>query len=149
MLIGAAPALAQTNDPSGALPTDRPTVRPEATNPANGGAENAVLLPDLLFDLFPNPAGGEPAQPGSGAGQAQPSTSQGGGTPPVPAQNPLGPAAATAARKPLAAPAQAIAGEFVPDEVLVTIEGDGAVVQDIAADSGSKSARSGFRRCSA
>ncbi|EHK59264.1 hypothetical protein MAXJ12_00662, partial [Mesorhizobium alhagi CCNWXJ12-2] len=57
MLVGATPALAQTNDPSGALPTDRPTVRPEGTDPAyDRGGQNAVLLPDLLFDLFPNPA---------------------------------------------------------------------------------------------
>ena len=137
MLVGATPALAQTNDPSGALPTDRPTVRPEGTDPAyDRGGQNAVLLPDLLFDLFPNPAGGEPAQPGSGAGQAEPASPQAGGPPPVPTQNPLGPAAAAAVRQPLAIPAQAITGEFVPDEVLVTIEGDGAAVQDIAADFG-------------
>jgi hypothetical protein len=137
MLAGAAPAMAQTNDPSGALPTDRLTVRPEGTEPAEDrGGQDAVLLPDLLFDLFPNPAGGEPAQPGSGAGQAEPASPQAGGPPPVPTQNPLGPTAAAAARQPLAIPAQAIAGEFVPDEVLVTIEGDGAVVQDIAADFG-------------
>ncbi|WP_353643608.1 S8 family serine peptidase [Mesorhizobium sp. WSM2239] len=135
MLAGVAPALAQTNDPSGALPTDRLTARPEGASPANGAAEDAVLLPDLLFDLFPNPAGGEPPQPDDG-GQTPPATSQTGGPPPVPAQNPLGPAAAAAARRPLAAPARAIAGEFVPDEVLVTIEGDGAVVLQLAAEFG-------------
>ncbi len=137
LLAGVAPASAQTNDPSGALPTDRITFQPEGTDSADGrGGQSAVLLPELLFDLFPNPVQGEPLQPGSGARQAEPATSQTGGSPPVPAQNPLGPAAAGAARHPLAAPAQAIAGEFVPDEVLVTIEGDGAIVQDIAAEFG-------------
>ena len=170
MMIGAAPALAQTNDPnlsqteidclnrgttaadcieddtkdtSGERVGDTSGERPGDNNGerlgAGSAAPNAVFLPALIVDLFPNPVGG---------GQAplptpDPRRDQASGAlpPPVP---PAGAPAiqATAAGGPIVSPSdlvaaeppRAVVGDVVPDEVLVTVEGD--AVQQIAASFG-------------
>ncbi len=94
--------------------------------PAAGGA---VFLPALIVDLFPNPA----APP----------------TPvPTPRPDPATPPADTQADPPAGGPIvsptdlipvlppRAVAGDFVPDEVLVTVDGDASAVQQIAASFG-------------
>jgi hypothetical protein len=126
--------------PEGQVPT---SIAGMPCAPAPGGAgtasvpPGAVFLPDILVDLFPwTPR--EPAvatDPGTaahggttGGGTAAPT---GGGT-----AAPLQVASAAGAARPLAAAPRAITGAFVPDEVLVTIEGDQPVVADLAADFG-------------
>ncbi|ESY11222.1 S8 family serine peptidase [Mesorhizobium sp. C386A] len=132
--IVAVPASAQTNDPNagradctdaaGAAAADCP----KDGNEANvGGEPGAVTLPALIVDLFPNP----PAP-----------------VAPVPTPRPSAPPAGTQAGPPAGgaivsptdlvatAPRRAIAGEFVPDEVLVTVDGDAGAVQQIAASFG-------------
>ena len=127
------PALAQSNPAAGqdgACP-DGSAPRPgaEPCPPAAEGQGGPVYLPDLLVDLFPF----TPSQPGApgggggagGGGGGQPATAgDGGGTP-----------APFAGLPPVASP-RAIAGEFVPDEVLVTVDGDAQTVGAIAADFG-------------
>ncbi|MER8901152.1 S8 family serine peptidase [Mesorhizobium sp. M0772] len=132
--IVAVPASAQTNDPNagradcteaaGAAAADCP----KDGNEANvGGEPGAVTLPALIVDLFPNPPVPEA---------------------PVPTPRPSGPPADTQAGPPAGgaivsptdlvatAPRRAIAGEFVPGEVLVTVDGDAGAVQQIAASFG-------------
>lgn len=108
--------------PDGSAP--RPGTEP--CPPAAEGQGAAVYLPELLIDLFPfTPS--PPAAPGadSGSGGGQPATAgDGGGTP-----SPF------AGLPPVASP-RAIAGEFVPDEVLVTVDGNAETVGAIAADFG-------------
>ncbi|MDQ2704791.1 MAG: S8 family serine peptidase, partial [Pseudomonadota bacterium] len=130
------PGIDATSDTAGdaAEATSPPTVGDRAdaadTNP------NAVLLPGLIADLFPNPA------PGSGSGEPAEAVDATPTSPPTdpapeftqaepPAPPPI-PPGSLAAAPPVAAPV-AIQGEFVPDEVLVTIDGDAAVAADIAA----------------
>ena len=143
--LHAAPAMAQakagtTPSPNGAC-ADGSTPRPgaEPCPPAAdgqgeaGGEGDAVYLPDLLIDLFPFTPGAPAAPPetadggqggGSGGSQNAGLGGAGSGTP-----------APFAGLPPVAAP-QAIAGEFVPDEVLVTVDGDAGTVGAIAADFG-------------
>lgn len=104
----------------------------------------AVGLPELIVDLFPNPgdfpgvaSGGQPATPvptpnplRDPAGGAAPSGGggQAGSPPPAPPAadaTPPGPAITAAPR--------AISGAFVPDEVLVTVDGGAADAQALAA----------------
>ena len=99
--------------------------RPECAE----GRPGVVVLPGILVDLFPfggdgapAPEGADPAAPGSVAQPETPSVS--------PAANP--PPAPSLAQQPPAVPPRAIVGDFVPDEVLVTVEGDAAIVQDLA-----------------
>jgi hypothetical protein len=111
-----------------------------------------VVLPDILVDLFPYGPGdgggltqggagggsGGPAATGDGAMSASSSggggqTAQGGGSSSGPGRPAI---AAAAARAPLTVPPQAVSGDFVPDEVLVTIDGAAADVADIAANFG-------------
>ncbi|RLP27662.1 peptidase S8 [Mesorhizobium sp. YM1C-6-2] len=109
----------------------------DSTGASTGSAENAdpnaVLLPGLIVDLFPNPppaAAPEPAVPAQ-ADAAIPAA-------PPPADPPAPPAiapGALAAVPPVAAPV-AVQGEFVPDEVLVTVDGDAAVAAAVAQDFG-------------
>jgi subtilisin family serine protease len=115
-----------------------------------------VTLPDILVDLFGGssttlPGGGDAntgdggtAEPGGGSNvvagaggsapppQAKPAHSGGVNAP----SNAPAAAFAAAARRPLVVSPRAVAGAFVPDEVLVTIDGDAADVQDIAASFG-------------
>ena len=124
------PALAQSNPAAGqdgACP-DGSAPRPgaEPCPPVAEGQGGAVYLPDLLIDLFPFtpvPPSAPPAAADSGSGAGQPADS-GGGTP-----SPF------AGLPPVASP-RAIAGEFVPDEVLVTVDGGPETVGAIAADFG-------------
>ncbi|TGQ50277.1 peptidase S8 [Mesorhizobium sp. M1C.F.Ca.ET.193.01.1.1] len=136
----AAPALAQTNDPSLSqkqVDCLNRTTAAGADCDKNGGDKNggdksgtgsaAVFLPALIVDLFPNPpASPAPANPSNGAAQTGGPTN----TPP-PAPAPSGPVTPPAGLN-LAAPPRAVSGEFVPDEVLVTVAGDAGAVQQIA-----------------
>jgi subtilisin family serine protease len=112
---------------------------------------DVVVLPDILVDLFPVGSGnGGVTQDGGAGGSGIPTgqadntasasgpasgaggqAAQGGGS----SGGPNAPAAA-AARAPLTVPPQAVSGDFVPDEVLVTIDGAAADVADIAANFG-------------
>ncbi|MDH4986679.1 S8 family serine peptidase [Aminobacter anthyllidis] len=113
---------------------------------ASGGSglPGAVGLPELIVDLFPNPgdfpgvaSGGQPATPvptpnplRDPAGGAAPTGGggQAGSPPPTP------PAADAAPPGPaITAPPRAISGAFVPDEVLVTVDGGAADAQALAA----------------
>lgn len=123
-----------------------------------GGGGATVGLPDMLVDLFPNPGGPSASAPsttalpstvppstvpvptpnpqrgdGSPASASDPASST--PAPPVPPPNqaslpplPQGAALAVAPR--------AIEGAFVPDEVLVTVDGGPAVAQAVAASFG-------------
>lgn len=134
IFIAAFPASAQTNDPNltqedldclarpGCVPGQEPTAAP--ANPM------AVLLPELIVDLFPNPPPVAPspaetaASAGSGVANTAPLTDA---APPPPASPP----GSLATVLPTTAPV-AISGPFVPDEVLVTVDGDAAVAANIA-----------------
>jgi hypothetical protein len=149
-VLAASPVLAQTNS-AGRTPaetppqTDRPT-RLDCSNAAMADSEECrrgardslgrliVVLPDILVDLFDAGAGG-PGQPGAGGNPIEPAT------PPVASPDPgAGSPPGSVAQRPPAVPPpapivppQAVAGAFVPDEVLVTVDGDAQAVQDIAA----------------
>lgn len=138
----AAPAFAQTNDPNltqKQLDCLNRTTAAGGDCDKDGGAKNgegtsgaatggAVLLPALIVDLFPNPpAGAAPPTPPS---NGTPSSNGSNSTPP-PAPTPSGPVTVPQGLN-LAEPPRAIAGEFVPDEVLATVNGDAGVVQQIA-----------------
>lgn len=139
MSIAATPASAQTNDP------DRDQTKIDCRNGTNaagadctedgggndgaGAAAGAVFLPALIVDLFPNPAA-PPAplptprpDPAISAGNDQAGPPPGG---PVISPSDLI----------VIQPPRAVAGEFVPDEVLVTVAGDAGAVQQIAASFG-------------
>lgn len=107
-----------------------------AADAAGAANSNPVLLPALIVDLFPNPPPGpapgpaaeaQPTQAADAAPTTPPPTDQ-----PAPPPTPPG---ALATIPPIAAPV-AVQGEFVPDEVLVTVNGDAAVAAAVAADFG-------------
>ena len=162
MMIAAAPALAQTNDPN--LSADRKSTastggdgggrlhrgRHKGCRPAKGWITAAkgpaqvpprlvqCFFPTLIVDLFPNPAGDGQAPLPTPDPRRDPAS--GALPPPVP---PAGAAAiqqAAAAGGPIVSPSdlvaaeppRAIVGDFVPDEVLVTVDG-GADASEIAA----------------
>lgn len=124
-LLASGPVFAQT------APTVQPSDNGQPTNRDPSG-RLVVILPDILVDLFDAAAGGS-ARPGDNAGLTDPA--------PVPTPNPrpgspppgdpVQAAPANPPPSPLTAP-QAVSGDFVPDEVLVTIDGDAQAVQDIA-----------------
>ena len=119
-------ARAQTNDP-GLTEADLDCLRRQQAGCLVGGTP-AVILPDLIVDLFPAGSGGA-GPPGEAAAGAD-----SGGlpeNPPLPEAAPRG-SGALAAASPVVSP-RAIAGAFVPDEVLVTVDGDQAAVDAIAA----------------
>lgn len=129
--------------PEGQVPSTAVPGQPCAPETAGDGRgtsvpPNAVFLPDILVDLFPfTPRGdagdqtpGRTTDAGGSSSSAPPGAS---GAPVASSSTPGGGAGAT---RPLAAPPRAISGEFVPDEVLVTIDGDAAIVQAVAADFG-------------
>ena len=145
VFIAAFPALAQTNDPN-LTQEDLDCLRRQAA----GGPDcvlgqktappdpNAVVLPDLIVDLFPAPVAGAarepaaPAQPADAVAQTPPENPPAADVAPA---TPPPPAGSLAAAPPVVAP-MAITGAFVPDEVLVTVEGDASVVAGIAASYG-------------
>ncbi|WP_246678786.1 S8 family serine peptidase [Mesorhizobium sp. B2-4-17] len=91
----------------------------------DAGPGQAVFLPALIVDLFPNPAPVPAPRP-------QPAT--------PPANNQAGPPPSGPIVSPTdliaVQPPRAVAGDFVPDEVLVTVDGDAGAVQQIAASFG-------------
>jgi hypothetical protein len=125
----AAPAI--TANPDAADPGRADTDAAAAVNP------NVVLLPELIVDLFPNPPAGSTPEPPASSEPAAAADVVPASPPPdltqtdPPAPLPV-PPGSLAVAPPTIAPV-AITGEFVPDEVLVTIDGDAAVVSDIAA----------------
>jgi len=86
-----------------------------------------VPMPAILVDLFPV---GPPPPP---ANETDPSTGVPQGSPPEPgAPPPIRSAQAIARPAPLASQ-RALSGQYVPDEVLVTVDGDVQAVEDLAA----------------
>lgn len=118
---------------------------PAGTASGGGALPAPVSLPELLVDLFPNPgdfpgvaSGGQPATPlptpnplrDPAGGNAAPSGggAQAGAPPPQPPAPDIAPPGSA-----VTAPPRAISGAFVPDEVLVTVAGDAADAQALAA----------------
>jgi hypothetical protein len=139
MTLVAVPASAQTNDPNlDRAKTDcREGTYASGTdcakdgNDAKGGSgaarASAVYLPALIVDLFPNPPDTAPLPMPSPA-SAMPPAIQVGAPPSSPIVSPTDLIAVQ--------PPRAVAGDFVPDEVLATIDGDAGAVQQIAASFG-------------
>jgi subtilisin family serine protease len=141
MCIAAFAASAQTNDPS-LTDSDLDCLRRQAAGlecvpdetgdgeaPDAGSSEagsNAVRLPELIVDLFPNPPPDKTAQPTASADPALDPE------PGAASQQIAPPPRPPATAPPVVAPV-AVLGEFVPDEVLVTVDGDAAVVAALAA----------------
>jgi len=143
--IAATPVLAQSKDqpPAQTDCADRTNAAgadcakdggTSGAGPAGGGA---VFLPALIVDLFPNPPGGATPLPTPDP-RRDPASSLPAPAPPAP------PVQAAALGGPIISPTdlvatepqRAIVGDFVPDEVLVTVDGDAATVQQIAASFG-------------
>lgn len=144
MTIAAVPASAQTN---AANPDQTKIDCRNGTNAAgadcakdgSGGgdgagdagpaAAGAVFLPALIVDLFPNPVAPPAPVPTPRPDPATP-----------PADTQAGPPAGGPIVSPTdlipVLPPRAVAGDFVPDEVLVTVDGDTGAVQQIAASFG-------------
>ncbi|MEI8698468.1 S8 family serine peptidase [Mesorhizobium sp. ISC15] len=152
MTLAAAPALAQTNDPNLTQTEidclNRATAAADCIEDdtrdgsgekpgAGSAATNAVVLPALIVDLFPNPVGGgqaplpTPDPRRNPAGRALPP--QAAGAPAIQAAATGGPIVSPSDLV-AAEPPRAVIGDFVPDEVLVTVDGD--AVQQIAASFG-------------
>jgi hypothetical protein len=104
------------------------------SDPDGAADPNAVLLPGLIVDLFPNPPPGaisesaDPVEPQAAADAGTPPADQSGDPPAPPTVSP----GSLAVAPPIGAPI-AVSGAFVPDEVLVTVDGDAAVAAEIAA----------------
>lgn len=126
----------QPSDDPDAAGQDRGStaVEPDPAGEPETALPNAVLLPELIVDLFPNPPPrpgepAEPAAPASTGADATPPSAEPSAEPPAP---PPAPPGSLVDAPPVAAPV-AISGAFVPDEVLVTVDGDAAAVAEIAA----------------
>ena len=150
--LAAAPAFAQTNDPNLTQKQvdclNRKTAAGTDCGKESGGANNtggqksgtpnatggAVFLPALIVDLFPNPPA-QPTPPKPTPPSGGPASNGSANTPSPPSPAPSGPVT-TPSRLNLAEPPRAVSGEFVPDEVLVTVAGDTGVVQQIATSFG-------------
>ncbi len=144
MTIAAVPASAQTN----ATNSDQTKIDcRNGTNAAgancakdgNGAGDNAggagpaqpgaVFLPALIVDLFPNPVAPPAPVP---TPRPEPATPPGNNQAGPPAGGPIiSPTDLIAVQPP-----RAVSGDFVPDEVLVTVDGDAGAVQQIAASFG-------------
>lgn len=153
--LAAAPAFAQTNDPNltqtqidclnrtAAAGTDCGKDGGPNRGDQNGGGQSgggkpgatpgAVFLPALIVDLFPNP----PAVPVPASTPTNaPPPPAGTATPPAtPAAAPGGPLPSPTGLVAVEPP-RAVNGDFVPDEVLATVDGDAGVVQQIATSFG-------------
>jgi len=121
--------------PEGTAPRAGSSGEQRCKKPRSGddtGSGAAVFLPAILIDLFPNRPGGgiveTPPIPTPNPHSPRTSGSSGGG--PQHATGNSGSSAAVAL--PLAASPVAISGAFSPDEVLATVTGDAASVQQIA-----------------
>ena len=141
MTIAAVPVSAQTNDPN---PDQTKIDCGNRTNAAGadcakdgsdakGGSgpvqPGAVFLPALIVDLFPNPAAPPAPVPTPRPAPATPPVDNQAGPPPGgPIVSPTDLIAVQ--------PPRAVVGDFVPDEVLVTVDGDAGTVQQIAASFG-------------
>lgn len=150
-IAAAIPAFAQTNAPTAPRPQpqgpdinarepaacpDGWTMRDANCEPGSidGLDDFAVVLPDLLFDLFPNPVGRDRDTAPAPTGGARATDTQGaGGSAAAGGPGQAGTPAPSRVSPPLAAP-RAVTGAFVPDEVLVTVDGGALEVQSIAAD---------------
>ncbi|WP_292338227.1 S8 family serine peptidase, partial [Mesorhizobium sp.] len=96
---------------------------------SEAGQSGAVFLPALIVDLFPNPAASPTPVPTPRPAPATlPADSQAGPPPGGPIVSPTDLIAVQ--------PPRAVVGDFVPDEVLVTVDGDAGAVQQIAASFG-------------
>jgi len=117
-----------------------------------------VVVPDILVDLFPSepaakggktgagvavsverPQGGAStgaATAGEASNPAAPSVAAASAPPPAGSQSPASPAPAVRRIAPPIVSPQAVSGAFVPDEVLVTIDGGATQAADIAANFG-------------
>lgn len=102
---------------------------------AASAERHVVYLPQMLAELFgPGTGGAAPAQPAtSGDAPSTDGNASGGGA--GPAASPPTTAGARALARPIA-PQRAISGAFVPDEVLVTLDGDADVAAAVAAQFG-------------
>jgi hypothetical protein len=141
MTIAAVPASAQTNAPNpdqtkidcrdraNAAGTDCAKDGGDTKSGSDAGQSGAVFLPALIVDLFPNPAATPAPVPTPRPALATPpADSQAGPPPGGPIVSPTDLIAVQ--------PPRAVVGDFVPDEVLVTVDGDAGTVQQIAASFG-------------
>jgi hypothetical protein len=137
----AVPASAQTNDPNpdqtkidcrdgaNAAGADCAKNGSETKSGAGAAQSGAVFLPALIVDLFPNPSA--PLTP-------VPTPRPAPATPPADNQASPPPGGPIVSPTDLIAvqPPRAVVGDFVPDEVLVTVDGGAGAVQQIAASFG-------------
>jgi len=138
MTIVAAPASAQTNDPDQTKIDCGDGTNTAGTDCARDGADTkggsdasqpgAVFLPALIVDLFPNPAAPPAPVPTPRPAPPTPPADNQAGPPGGPIVSPSDLIAVQSPR--------AVVGDFVPDEVLVTVDGDVGAVQQIAASFG-------------
>lgn len=141
MTIAAVPASAQTNaanpdqtkidcnDESNAAGADCAKDGSAAKNGSGASQPGAVFLPALIVDLFPNPVAPPAPMPTPLPEPATPPANNQAGPPPSgPIVSPTDLIAVQ--------PPRAVVGDFVPDEVLVTVDGDAGAVQQIAASFG-------------
>ncbi|MER8372581.1 S8 family serine peptidase [Mesorhizobium sp. M1406] len=140
MTIAAVPASAQTSakpepakidcrDGANAAGADCGKDGSDSAAGAGPAAAGAVFLPALIVDLFPNPAAPPAPVPTPRPAPATP-----------PADSQAGPPSGGPIVSPTdliaVQPPRAVVGDFVPDEVLVTVDGDAGAVQQIAASFG-------------
>lgn len=141
MTIAAVPASAQTNAPNpdptkidcgdanNAASADCAKDGRDTKNGSGAARPGAVFLPALIVDLFPNPVAPPAPLPTPRPDPATP-----------PADNQAGPPPGGPIVSPTdlnaVQPPRGVAGDFVPDEVLVTVDGDAGAVQQIAASFG-------------
>lgn len=102
----------------------------QTSQTAPPGGRNVVLLPQILADLFGPGQGGDAAPPAPNGASGPTDAAQGGGQG-NPATQTLSSVPASIP-PPVTAP-RAISGAFVPDEVLVTLDGGAGVAAEVAA----------------